>query len=421
MNYRRLLLGLIALAFAPASARPEGPPGDIRELKLRDWEPKSMMVTKATKVESAEVPGHRRPQSPGRRQGAAHARRRRPLPGRDGRGGRQAVVNLDGGWGTGSRRRSRPSTRPIPAVSSRSPSSTSTASTTPTGAIARPSDWRRASWRGAKGLKFHKTLGLGYRYKDGRLMPVDDPKLDPIWEMCARYGRPVVIHVGRPGRVLHPAGPPQRTLARAELEPRLAVLRRRIPQAPGTTGPAPSRDRQAPEDHLHQHPLRQQRRGPGVRRGKAGPISQHVRGHRRPDLGTRAGSRIRPQVLPEVSGPDPLRHRHPAFAGFLSGLLPVPGDRRRVFRLLGEPPSPGFLEHLRDLPPRRGPGQGLPQERRADLLRAQPEAIPARGSCASAPRETSRSRATGPTPPGPVPPRFAWKRGPKQACRTRPA
>src|SRR5947207_2342332 len=45
---------------------------------------------------------------------------------------------------------------------------------------------------GAKGLKFHKTLGLNVRYRDGRLMPVDDPKLDPVWEACARHKRPVV-------------------------------------------------------------------------------------------------------------------------------------------------------------------------------------------------------------------------------------
>ena len=37
---------------------------------------------------------------------------------------------------------------------------------------------------GAKGLKFHKSFGLGVRYKDGRLVPVDDPKLDPIWEVA---------------------------------------------------------------------------------------------------------------------------------------------------------------------------------------------------------------------------------------------
>ena len=63
----------------------------------------------------------------------------------------------------------------------------------------------RASFEaGAKGLKFHKSLGLGVRYKDGRFMPVDDPKLDPIWEVCAAYKRPVEIHTGDPGAFFTP-------------------------------------------------------------------------------------------------------------------------------------------------------------------------------------------------------------------------
>jgi predicted TIM-barrel fold metal-dependent hydrolase len=57
---------------------------------------------------------------------------------------------------------------------------------------------------GAKGLKFHKTFGLTFRYKDGRLVPVDDPKLDPIWELCAKYKRPVEIHTGDPGAFFTP-------------------------------------------------------------------------------------------------------------------------------------------------------------------------------------------------------------------------
>jgi predicted TIM-barrel fold metal-dependent hydrolase len=57
---------------------------------------------------------------------------------------------------------------------------------------------------GAKGLKFHKSLGLGVRYKDGRFLPVDDPKLDPIWEVCAQYKRPVEIHTGDPGAFFTP-------------------------------------------------------------------------------------------------------------------------------------------------------------------------------------------------------------------------
>jgi hypothetical protein len=45
---------------------------------------------------------------------------------------------------------------------------------------------------------------LSYRYRSGELMPVDDPKLDPAWEMCAKYNRPVVIHVADPAAFFTP-------------------------------------------------------------------------------------------------------------------------------------------------------------------------------------------------------------------------
>jgi len=57
---------------------------------------------------------------------------------------------------------------------------------------------------GAKGLKIHKTLGLGYRFKNGDLMPIDDPKLIPVWQMCAKYDRPVVIHSADPAAFFTP-------------------------------------------------------------------------------------------------------------------------------------------------------------------------------------------------------------------------
>ena len=53
-------------------------------------------------------------------------------------------------------------------------------------------------------MKFHKTLGLGYRYKSGKLVPVDDEKLDPIWEVCARHKRPVMIHTADPAAFFTP-------------------------------------------------------------------------------------------------------------------------------------------------------------------------------------------------------------------------
>jgi predicted TIM-barrel fold metal-dependent hydrolase len=57
---------------------------------------------------------------------------------------------------------------------------------------------------GAKGLKIHKSLGLGVRDGSGRLVAVDDPRIDPLWELCGRYGRPVMIHTGDPGAFFTP-------------------------------------------------------------------------------------------------------------------------------------------------------------------------------------------------------------------------
>ncbi len=60
---------------------------------------------------------------------------------------------------------------------------------------------------GAQGLKISKELGLDLKDKDGSYIQTDDPRLDAIWALCARYNRPVVHHVGdQIGRFL-PIGP----------------------------------------------------------------------------------------------------------------------------------------------------------------------------------------------------------------------
>ena len=48
--------------------------------------------------------------------------------------------------------------------------------------------------RGARGLKVLKDLGLGVRDRSGKLIAIDDPRLDPVWEECGRLGIPVAIH-----------------------------------------------------------------------------------------------------------------------------------------------------------------------------------------------------------------------------------
>ncbi|RPI24910.1 MAG: amidohydrolase [Acidobacteria bacterium] len=51
---------------------------------------------------------------------------------------------------------------------------------------------------GARGLKIAKNLGLTSRDKSGKLITVDDPRIDPIWAKCAELGIPVMVHVTDP-------------------------------------------------------------------------------------------------------------------------------------------------------------------------------------------------------------------------------
>lgn len=57
---------------------------------------------------------------------------------------------------------------------------------------------RDASAAGARGLKVWKLLGLRARDAAGRLVPVDDERLDPLWATAAELRLPVTIHVADP-------------------------------------------------------------------------------------------------------------------------------------------------------------------------------------------------------------------------------
>lgn len=51
---------------------------------------------------------------------------------------------------------------------------------------------------GAGGLKIFKSLGLEVKDTSGKRVPVDDPRLDPIWAKCGELQIPVLIHTGDP-------------------------------------------------------------------------------------------------------------------------------------------------------------------------------------------------------------------------------
>jgi predicted TIM-barrel fold metal-dependent hydrolase len=199
----RITITCLVLA-AAVPALSAGPPKDIRELKLRDWEPQSMMKAKVTVIERPAFPAVDIHNHLGG--GAAWLtpqRVERYLREMDAAGVR-TVVNLDGGWG----QRLRETLR---ALDEAHPGRFLTYALLNFDGLDDP-DWgRREAGRleesfkaGAKGLKFHKTFGLSYRFKDGKLLRIDDRRLDPVWEMCAKYKRPVTIHTADPAAFFTP-------------------------------------------------------------------------------------------------------------------------------------------------------------------------------------------------------------------------
>ena len=180
------------------------PVGAVRELPLREWQPRSMLKTKQSEVAKPAYPvidvhNH----LGGGKDRLTPERVKHYLEEMDAAGVRM-VVNLDGGWG-------RRLNETLAALDEAYPGRFLTFALLNFSGIDDENWGRREAKRleesfraGAKGLKIHKSLGLSYRYKNGKLMPVDDPKLDPVWQMCANYNRPVVIHVADPAAFFTP-------------------------------------------------------------------------------------------------------------------------------------------------------------------------------------------------------------------------
>jgi predicted TIM-barrel fold metal-dependent hydrolase len=176
---------------------------DIRELKLRDWEPRSMLVTKTTLVETPRFPVIDIHNHLGGGKDLTPEKVQRYLTEMD-EAGVRTVVNLDGGW-------DERLAQTLSALDQAHPGRFLTFALINFEGID-DDDWTdrevkrlEMSFRaGARGLKIDKRLGLSYRDKSGKIMPVDDPRLDRLWETCGRHKRPVVIHVSDPAAFFMP-------------------------------------------------------------------------------------------------------------------------------------------------------------------------------------------------------------------------
>jgi predicted TIM-barrel fold metal-dependent hydrolase len=118
--------------------------------------------------------------------------------------GVRTVVNLDGGWGERLN-------ETLDALDRAHPGRFATFALVNFDGIDDP-DWsaREAKRleegfaRGARGLKIDKRLGLIFRDKAGKLLAVDDARLDPIWAACGKHKKPVLIHVSDPSAFFTP-------------------------------------------------------------------------------------------------------------------------------------------------------------------------------------------------------------------------
>lgn len=62
----------------------------------------------------------------------------------------------------------------------------------------------RQAEQGIKGVKVWKDLGMTIRDGSGKLLAVDDPRLDPFWNRCGELHLPVLIHTADPKEYWYP-------------------------------------------------------------------------------------------------------------------------------------------------------------------------------------------------------------------------
>lgn len=88
---------------------------------------------------------------------------------------------------------------------------------------------RIAHEQGARGLKIAKALGLGLRDPNGRLIPVDDPELDIVFETAGELDMPVAIHAGDPKAFWEPIDANNERLAELTAHPGWSQHGREVP------------------------------------------------------------------------------------------------------------------------------------------------------------------------------------------------
>ena len=218
--------------------------------------------------------------------------------------------------------------------------------------------------RGARGLKVLKSLGLVVRDRTGRLVTVDDPRLDPMWAECGRLGIPVSIHTADPDAFFEPLDATNERWDELGEHPDWSF---HGPKFPPKRALLDARNRvfaRHPGDDVHRPARRQPPGGPRRRRVGARPVPERGRGDgaRHAELG-RQPRRARAFFLKYAdrilfgtdAAPDEAMYRN--WFRFLE-------TADEALRLL-ELPRPGTVDDLRPRPAERRARAGLREERGA--------------------------------------------------------
>jgi predicted TIM-barrel fold metal-dependent hydrolase len=217
MNRRQLLcttgLGLVGGAMAPASAfsaSSQDESSKPKALSLADYEPKSMLQVRETRVERARYPVidiHTHISFSAKSKDGVELAPERHYLGMPqellavmDRKNIRSMVNLTGGYGAG--------LAEVVNKYDRAFHDRFYTFTEPSYSLFLEADYPKlqaqaieeAHRDGARGIKILKTLGLYLRegVTTGRLVKIDDPRFDPMWETCGQLDMPVAIHVSDP-------------------------------------------------------------------------------------------------------------------------------------------------------------------------------------------------------------------------------
>ena len=217
MNRRQVLygtgVGLIAGAVAQAGAKRPArteEQGQRKALPLPEYEPKSMLVVPKTTVARSRYPVidiHTHITVSAREESGVSLASERTVLGTPAellhvmdRKNIRSMVNLTGGYG--------PGLNETIGTYDRAYKDRFYTFTEPTYSKLLEPNYPRlqaqaieeAHKSGAKGLKILKTLGLYLRdhITKGKLVRIDDPRFDPMWDTCGQLNMPVAIHVSDP-------------------------------------------------------------------------------------------------------------------------------------------------------------------------------------------------------------------------------